>query len=94
MLSPLIKKNTPINPNKPPTILTSSSFNRKKEETLKTIRGIFRTESNHVIMYDNEEVFSLVPTPTDRQISECIKHLRIEKGLQLLMKESPLAQLK
>ncbi len=51
------------------------------------INGLYRTLSNHVILYDSFDVFSLVPTPIQQQISECIKHLRIEKGMNLLMND-------
>ena len=53
------------------------------------VRGLYRTASQHVILYDDNEVLSLVPTPIRQQISECIVNLRIEKGLKLLMKSNP-----
>ena len=68
---------------------SSKSPKDKDKDNLNDIRGLYRTSSNHVIMYDNNEVLSLVPTPIQKQIEECIKHLRIEKGLKLLMKSSP-----
>lgn len=53
------------------------------------VRGLYRTNTNHVILYDNFEVLSLVPTPIQQQIRECIVNLRIEKGLKLLIKSNP-----
>lgn len=59
------------------------------QERNSVIRGLFKTSLEHVIMYNRENVFALIPTPIGQQIEECIKYLRIEKGLQLLMKDNP-----
>eukprot|EP01083_Nonionella_stella_P053338 141117_1 len=53
----------------------------------RSILGMYRSVSDRIIIYDNYEVLSLVSTPMHEQISECIKHLRIEKGLKLLMND-------
>ncbi|ETO20625.1 hypothetical protein RFI_16594 [Reticulomyxa filosa] len=58
------------------------------------VLGMCQAWSTTVLFYDEQQIQGLLPTPLERQISECIESLRIEKGLQLLMKTNPTSETK
>lgn len=69
--------------------LNTADFMKSHQSEEGMIGGLFRTASDHIVVFERDSVSLLVATPIKQQIAECIEHLRIEKGLKLLMKSNP-----